>query len=111
MQTYYENLLKEENTNLRFPRAKNRDGVLYLVASITEDQDLGELELHTLEDMTCNDNRQHPIKFCSRDINKTMTCLMRQPAYNKHLVYASQSCFTSGTTSKRLNTEMHTADC
>ena len=49
--TYYDNVLKEENTPPRFPNFKNGDGVQTLVASMPDDQALGEWELHTLQDM------------------------------------------------------------
>ena len=61
MKTYYDNVLNDENTALRFPRFKNRDCVQILVASMLDHQDLGEWELHTLEDMKWNDNHQRPI--------------------------------------------------
>jgi len=110
MKTYYDNMLKEENTTLRFARFENGDGVQKLMASMPDNQAFGEWELHTLEDMRWNDNHQCPIKYWSRDIIKSMGCLMRQPAYAKHLIFAPQRCYNSDTPPKRLYTEMHTAD-
>jgi hypothetical protein len=77
MKTYYDIVLKKEVTALRFPSIKNGDGVQKLMASIPDDQALGEWELHTLEDMSWNDNHQLTIKYWSRDIITTMRWLMR----------------------------------
>ena len=62
MKTYYDTMLKEENTALHFASFKNGDCIQKLFASMADDQALGEWELHTLEDMRLNENRQHPIK-------------------------------------------------
>jgi hypothetical protein len=72
MKTYYDNVLNEDNTPLRSPSFKNRNGVQKLVASMKDDLALGKCELHTLEVMIWNDNHQCPIKYCSRNI---ITCL------------------------------------
>jgi hypothetical protein len=103
-------VLKEENTALRFPSFKNGNGILKLVASMPDDEALGEWELHTLEDMTRNDNHQRHIKYWSRDTIKSIRWLMRQPAYAEDLIYATQCCFNSDTPPTRHYTEMHTAD-
>jgi hypothetical protein len=110
LNTYYDNVLKIENTALHFPSVKNEDGVKKLVACMQDDQALGEWELHTVENMRWNDNHQHPIKYCSRDIIKSMRWLMPEPAYTEHLIHAPQGCFNSDRPLKRLDTKMHTAD-
>jgi hypothetical protein len=107
---YYDTMLMEEKTALRFPSFKNLDGVQKLVASMPDDQALGEWELNTLDDMRWNDNHQRPIKYWSGDIIKSMRWLMRHPAYAEHLIFAPQRCFNSDTPPKRLDTKMHTAE-
>jgi hypothetical protein len=109
MKTYYDNVLKEQNTALRYPSCKTGDGVQKLVASMPDDKALMEWELHTLEDMIWNDSNQWLIKYWSRDIITTMRWWMRQPAYAEHDIYAPQHCCNSDTPPKRLCTEMHTA--
>ena len=62
MKRYYDNVLKEVHTALRFPRFNHGDVVQNLVGSMPDDHPPGEWELHTLEDMRWNDNHQRPIK-------------------------------------------------
>jgi len=110
MKTYYDNVLKGQNTPLRFPSFRNGDGVQKLMAKMPDDQTLGEWELHTLEDMRWNDNHQRPIKGCHWDIIKSMRWLIRQPAYAEHLMNTPQGCFNCDTPLKHLDTEMHPVD-
>jgi hypothetical protein len=107
---YYANMLKEENTSLRYPSFPNGGGMHKLMASMPEDQVHGEWELHTLEDMRWNDNHQRPIKYWSQDIIKSMRWLMQQPAYATHHIFAPQCSFNSNKLPKLPYTEMHTAD-
>jgi hypothetical protein len=65
MTTYYENVLKEENTTLHFPTFKNGDGIMKLVATMLGDQACGEWQLQTLQDIRWNDNHQRPNKYGS----------------------------------------------
>jgi hypothetical protein len=110
IKTYFGNVLKEENTALRYPRFKNRDAIQKLVASMPDALAVGEWELHTLEDMRWNDNHQRPIKYWSRTIIKSIRWLIRQLASAEHHIYAPQCCFNSSTPPLHLYTEMHTAD-
>jgi len=103
-------MLKAENTALRFPSFKNGNHVHEVVASLPDDQALGEWELLTLEDMRCNDNQQFFIKYWNRDIINSMRLLMRQLAYAEYLIFDPQWSFTSNTPLKPLNTKTHTAD-
>jgi len=110
IKTYYDNVVKEENSALGFLSFKNEDGIQKLMASMPDDQALTEWELHTLEDMRCNDNHQSPIKYWSWDIIQRMRWLMRQPAYAEHLIHPPQSCLNSDKPPKHLYTEMATVD-
>jgi hypothetical protein len=86
MKTFYDNVLNEQNTALRFPTFKHGYAVQNLVASMPDDQSPGKLELHTLEDMRWNDNHQRLMKYWSQDIFECMRWWMRQPAYAKYQI-------------------------
>jgi len=110
MKTYYDNMLKKENTTLRFPSFKNGDGVQKVVARMPYDQALKEWHLYTVEDMRWIDNHLCPIKYWSQEIIKSMRWLMRQPAYAEHLIYPFQRCFKSEMSPQCLDTEIHSGD-
>jgi hypothetical protein len=84
---YNNDVLKEEHAALRFSRFKNTDCVQQSVASMEDDLALREWELHTLDDMKWKDNHQRHIKYLSQDIIESISWLMWQPMYAKHLVY------------------------
>jgi hypothetical protein len=56
MKTYYDKVLKEDDSALCFASFKNGDGIQKLVASMPDDQALREWELYTLKDMRWNGN-------------------------------------------------------
>jgi len=107
---YYDNMLKEEITALHFQTLENGNAVQKYVASMPDDQALGEWELHTLEDMRWNDNHQCLIKYWTQDIIKSMKWLMRKPAYTAQLSYAPHHFFDIDTPPNHLYIEMHTVD-
>jgi len=51
MKTYSDNVLKEENTALRYPSFTNGDRIQMLVASMPDDEAIREWELHTFDNM------------------------------------------------------------
>jgi hypothetical protein len=110
LKTYNDKVLKEENAALGYPSFKIGDLVQNLVAIIPDDLALREWKLHNLEDMKWNDNHQRPIKYCSRDIIKSIRWLMWQPPYGKNLIYAPQRYCNSDTPQKCLYTKLHTVD-
>jgi len=65
MKRFYDKVMREENTALSFPIFEHWDGGQNLVTSRPDDQAIAEWELHTLEDMRCNDNHQNSIKYWS----------------------------------------------
>jgi len=105
---YYEHMLKEQNTALRFGSFTNGDGIPVIVPRVSDNLAIGEWERHTLEDMICNDTHQPLIMYWSCDIIKSMTELMRQAAYSKHLVYSPQHCFNCDRPPTHHYSEIHT---
>jgi hypothetical protein len=61
MITYYDKVLKEENTAGRFPSFKNEDSVQNLVPRMSDDLAHDEWKLPSLEHMKLNDNYKCPI--------------------------------------------------
>jgi hypothetical protein len=80
------------------------------MAKMSNDEYLGDCELHTLEDLRWNGNHQPPITYWCRDIIQRMTWLMRQSVYIEHLIYPPLHCINSDMPPKCLFSEMHTVD-
>jgi hypothetical protein len=87
---YYNKVLMEENTSVHFQRFNSADGAQKLVARMLDDRPCMEWELQTLEDMRWKDNRQHPLKYCSRIIFQSIRRLMWQHAALGPPVYPQQ---------------------
>jgi hypothetical protein len=54
MKSDCDNVMKEDNTTLGFVNFKTGDGILNHLASMADDQAVGEWKLHHLEDMKWN---------------------------------------------------------
>jgi hypothetical protein len=91
---YYDSMLKEENAAQGFPTIKNRYGFQKLMGLMPVDQAVGERELHTVEDMKCNENHHDPIKYWSREIIKGMRWLMWLAAYTKYIFWSYSVALT-----------------
>jgi len=102
-------MLNKQSTAVCFPSFTNVGGIQKLLVSMSDDQAFGEWELHTLEDMGWNDDRQYRIKYWTPDIINSMRWLIRQPANAKHLIYIPQYCIDSDTPAEYVHTEMHSA--
>jgi len=110
MKLYYDNMMKEENTAQHLGSLKNMNGFQQLMASMRDTQVVGECELHTLGDMRWNDNHTPPVKYCSRNIIKSMLWLLLQTHYSLHHIYAPQNWCIGDTPLKLLYTQIQTAD-
>jgi hypothetical protein len=73
MKINYDNELKEENTALCLPGAKNGDGMQMLGASMPVDLTLRECELHIVEDIIWNDNYKSSTKCMCQDLINSMS--------------------------------------